>query len=177
VSQTRRWTLTAGLAAVVAAGTLRVVRAAEPAMLVVEVTGELPGFKNADLPRFVARQMAAAGVGEWRFRPRPLAAMEVTDWVQWRFRRNAYAGGDLRRVIPIPSVSRTFGAHYLVTAELRLFLGGQYETMTFGQATVQGGDQDPDLAEFLAKVTQALLGPAGAYRALMGPAAGASAQR
>jgi len=138
-------------------------------VVIVETTGELPGFKNSDLPAYVAQQMSAADLDGWRFRRRPVAAMELIDWVEWRFRWNPYAGGDVRRIIPIPSIARTFGARYLISAELRLYLGGDYETMTFGQATVQGGPNDSELAAFIAKLSQSLF---GAYRMLSGNVGG-----
>jgi hypothetical protein len=61
---------------------------------------------------------------------------------------------------------RTFSAHRPVTIEARLFLNGQYQTLAEKQAVVQGGPDDPDLAAAVASVTQNLLGPQGAFRAI-----------
>jgi len=171
---TRRAMMLRAGAALALAGALRssMARAAagDPfTIVIVETTGELPGFKNTELPAYVAQQMSAADLDGWRFRRRPVAAMELIDWVEWRFRWNPYAGGDVRRFIPIPSVSRTFGARYLISAELRLYLRGEYETMTFGQATVQGGPNDSELAAFIAKLSRSLF---AAYALLSGNSAG-----
>ena len=61
---------------------------------------------------------------------------------------------------------RGFGVHRPVTVEARLYLKGEYQTLVEQQAIVQGGPDDPELASVVAKVTQNLLGPSGAYRAM-----------
>ena len=59
-----------------------------------------------------------------------------------------------------------FGAHRPVTIEARLYLNGEYQTLVEEQAIIEGGPDDRDLAVAVAKVTQDLLGPSGAYRAI-----------
>ena len=61
---------------------------------------------------------------------------------------------------------RTFAAHRAITIEARLYLNGEYQTLVKQQAVVQGGPGDPDLATAVASVTQNLLGPQGAFRAI-----------
>ena len=71
----------------------------------------------------------------------------------------------------IPAVHKLFGARYLVSVEVRLYLDGQYQTQTFGQVATQGGDRDPELANFVMQQTENLLGLNSAYRSIdMGPA-------
>jgi hypothetical protein len=58
------------------------------------------------------------------------------------------------------------GVHRPVTIEARLYLNGQYQTLVQRQAVIQGGPDDPDLVRAIASVTENLLGPSGAYRAI-----------
>jgi len=61
---------------------------------------------------------------------------------------------------------RTFAAHRAITIEARLYLNGEYQTLVKQQAAAQGGPGDPALATAVASVTQNLLGPQGAFRAI-----------
>ena len=61
---------------------------------------------------------------------------------------------------------RTFGVHRPITIEARLYLDSEYQTLVEKQAIIQGGPDDPDLAQAVASLTQNLLGPSGAYRAV-----------
>lgn len=145
--------------------------------LAVEAKSELPGFRIAEAGPFLARQMTRASVTGWRFMPQDTAAT-APDRVEWRFELLPYATGNIRQVIPTPGVQKLFGARRLVSAEARLYLGGQYQTVTLGQAAIQGGADDPALGELVASVTQNLLGERGAYHAIdITPAHGAAATR
>jgi hypothetical protein len=134
--------------------------------LSVEASGALPGFRIADASSYLAAEMAKAHLDGWDFVPSAPAAAPAADRVEWRFRLNPYAGGSVRQIIPIPALSRVFGIHRLLTAELRLYLGGDYQTMSFGEATIQGGADDKELAAFITKLTENLLGAHGAYRSI-----------
>lgn len=145
--------------------------------LAVEAKGELPGFRIAEAGLFLARQMTKAGVTGWHFMPQDAVAT-APDRVEWRFELLPYAAGNIRQIIPMPGVQKLFGARRLVSAEARLYLGGQYQAVTLGQAAIQGGADDPALGELVASVTQNLLGERGAYHAIdMTPAHGAAAPR
>jgi hypothetical protein len=100
------------------------------------------------------------------FRAAASTASLAANRVEWRLRLNPYAGGAVRQIIPIPAISRVFGAHRLITAELRLYLNSDYQTMSFGEATIEGGADDKDLAAFVTKLTENLLGAHDAYRAI-----------
>jgi len=79
---------------------------------------------------------------------------------------NPYAGGEVRNFIRPHMAERIFTAHRPITIEARLYLNGQYQTLVEKQVIVQGGPDDPDLAAAVAAVTQNLLGPQGAFRAI-----------
>jgi hypothetical protein len=139
--------------------------AAAPLTLQVEVSDTLPGFHIGDLPRYLALHMAEARLEDWRFEP--IADKDsAPNRVQWTFKFNPYAGGEVRNFTRPHMAERTFGAYRPVTIEARLFLNGQYQTLVEKQAVLQGGPGDPDLAAAVASVTQDLLGPRGAFRAI-----------
>jgi hypothetical protein len=137
--------------------------------LTVEASGELPGFDMADVPPYLISRMLDAGVEGWAFAP--AQASRTANRVEWRFHLNPYASGSVRQIVPIPAVRRLFGARYLVSAEVRLYLNGDYQTQTFGQVAIDGGDRDPELANFVVQQTENLLGANSAYRSIeLGPA-------
>src|SRR5437588_7819696 len=139
--------------------------AAAPLTLQVEAADTLPGFHLGDLPRYLALHMAEARLSDWRFEPAADKG-SAPDRVQWTFKLNPYAGGEVRNFTRPHMAERTFGAYRPVTIEARLFLNGQYQTLVEKQAVLQGGPGDPDLAAAVASVTQDLLGPRGAFRAI-----------
>jgi hypothetical protein len=135
--------------------------------LSVTTDGPLPGFGDASASPWLAVEMDQAGVSGWDFSP---ATGAPPDRVEWHFAPIAYAGGNVRQFFPMPQVQRMFGNLHMVSAEVRLYLGDQYQTLMFGQAVIQGGAQDKALAAFVVRMTQQLLGEHGAYRSIdMGP--------
>ena len=139
--------------------------AAAPLTLQVEASDTLPGFHIGDLPRYLALHMAEARLEDWRFEP--IADKDsAPNRVQWTFKLNPYAGGEVRNFTRPHIAERTFGAYRPVTIEARLFLNGHYQTLIEKQAIFQGGPNDPDLAAAVSAVTQNLLGPQGAFRAM-----------
>ena len=139
--------------------------AAPPQTLRVEVSDTLPGFNVSDLPRYLALHMAEARLADWRFEPAADSGA-AADRVEWTFKMNPYAGGEVRNFMRPHMAERTFSSHRPVTIEARLFLNGQYQTLVEKQVVLQGGPGDPDLAAAVASVTQNLLGPQGAFRAV-----------
>jgi hypothetical protein len=124
-------------------------------MLAVQASGELPGFRIEDSAPWLAAQMEKAG-GGWRFAPRSGDAA-APDRVEWTFEILPYAGGQVRQFFPMPGASKILGAKRLIAAEVKLYIKGQYQTVTLGQEAVAGGDNDPILAAFITRVTQNLL--------------------
>jgi hypothetical protein len=132
----------------------------------------LLGVHHSALARFLTERMAGVGLKEWRFEPAE-ADIAASDRVEWTFRLNPYAGGEIRHFSPTSAYQSQVGGHRPITIETRLYLHGEYQALVEKQAVVQGGPNDPDLAAAVASVTQKLLGPSGAYRAIdagQGPA-------
>ena len=141
------------------------VPAAAASILEVKASNVLPGFHRSELARYLAQHMTEARLSDWRFAPG--AGDDVAaDRVEWSFKLNPYAGGEVRRVGGSLSREGRLASHRPVTIEAKLYLKGEYQTLVEQQAIVEGGPNDPDLAAAIASVTQNLLGPAGAYRAI-----------
>jgi hypothetical protein len=133
---------------------------ADPATLTVMADGPLPGFRANAATAFLASWMDAAGQGQWEF-----AAGTGTppNRVEWHFTLYPYAGGEVRRFIPLPAQQRVFGPHRLLTARLELYLGDQYQTQVYGQALVTGGPDDVALGGLVDGLTRQLT---AGYRAI-----------
>jgi hypothetical protein len=139
--------------------------AAEPITLKVEAIRGLPGLPHSALSRFLAAHMAEVRIADWRFAPAAGDA-SAPDRVEWTIRLNPYAGGEVRNFVHTLFYEQRLGVHRPVTIEARLYLNGQYQTLVQKQAVIQGGPDDPDLVRAVASVTENLLGPSGAYRAI-----------
>lgn len=122
--------------------------------LQVQASGELPGFRIGDAAPYLAAAMGKAGTG-WRFAPRNMGEA-APDRIEWTFTLLPYAGGQVRQLFPMAGMQRMLGPHRLVGAQAKLFLEGQYQTEIIGQEAVQGGDDDPELANFLMDLTRNL---------------------
>ena len=139
--------------------------AAEPTTLIVEATRGLPGLHHSALSRLLAAHMAEVGLADWRFVPAAGDA-SAPDRVEWTIRLNPYAGGEVRNFVHTLFYEQRLGVHRPVTIEARLYLNGQYQALVQKQAVMQGGPDDPELVGAVASVTENLLGPSGAYRAI-----------
>ena len=62
----------------------------------VEASGAPPGFLNADLPRYLAQQMAEARPTGWSFEPIADRG-DPPNRVEWSFKWDPYAGGEVHR--------------------------------------------------------------------------------
>ena len=133
--------------------------------LQVEAPHGLPGLHHSALARFIAARMAQVGLADWRFEPAAGSAV-AADRVEWSFKLNPYAGGEVRSFGHTVTQDWGFGVHRPITIEARLYFNGEYQTLVEQQALVQGGPDDPDLAAAVASATRNLLGPSGAYRAI-----------
>ena len=138
--------------------------AGAPLTLQVETSDTLPGFHLGALPRYLALHMGEARLADWRFEPAADKG-SAPDRVEWKFKLNPYAGGEVRNFIRPHMAERIFAEHRPITIEARLYLKGQYQTLVEKQAVVQGGPDDPDLAAAVASITENLLGPQGAFHA------------
>lgn len=147
---------------------------AQPSIaLAVVARDTLPGFRKADATRFLADQMRLADAPGWSFAATAESTPPPHNRIEWRFELDPYAGGGIRQFFPIPGQQRLFGARHLITAQAMLYLDDEYQTLMFGQAAIMGGAEDKELAAFIQRMTQQLLGEKGAYRSIdmSGPAA------
>ena len=155
----------AGWLALVAALVPGTSAAAALTTLQVEATSGLPGFHRGELQRYLVLHMAKVGLGDWRFEPNAEGG-SARDRVEWTFKLNPYAGGEVRSFVHTLVYQSRFGIYHPITIEARLYLNGEYQTLVEQQAIVQGGPDDAELATAIAGITQNLLGPKGAYRAI-----------
>jgi hypothetical protein len=124
--------------------------------VVVEVTGDVPGFASPDeLARFLAAKMTGASPS-WHFVTTAASASKPVDRVEWTLKivKVVWPGGTSRGV-RLATVSRTY-----VKAEVRLYLHDRYQMTMSSQSGADGGPTE--LAEMAANVTRSLLASAEA---------------
>lgn len=122
--------------------------------IAVDASGELPGLEIASAPTWLSEQMNHAGLADWQFTARD-EGLAAPDRIEWRFELLPYAGGGVRQFFPQPGAA-ALKARHMLSAEVRLYLGGQYQTMILGQEAVAGGASDAVLADFIARTTKTL---------------------
>ena len=133
---------------------------AQTSTVAVVVSGELPGFRTGDAAPWLAGRMAEAGLDHWRFVPGD-SAHPAPNRIEWDFELLPYAGGEVRRFFPMGEARGAMdvhlqGRHHLISAEARLFLDGEYQTVTLAQDQVKGGADDQDLIDFIVRTTRML---------------------
>ena len=138
---------------------------ATPITLQVETFHGLPGLHHSALSRFLVAHMADAGLPDLRFEPAQ-GDIAAPNRVEWTFRLNPYAGGEVRQFVRGPVAEQGFREHRPVTIEVRLYLNGEYQTLVEQQAMIQGGPNDAEFAAAVVSATKSLLGPSGAYRGI-----------
>jgi hypothetical protein len=132
--------------------------AAQTTTITVAAAGDLPGFHTEEAAPWLAARMAEAGLDHWRFISGTPAA---PNRIEWNFELLPYAGGEVRRFFPMAESRGTTdvhlqGKHHLISAEAKLFLDGEYQTVTLAQEAVKGGADDRDLADFIVRTTRML---------------------
>jgi hypothetical protein len=132
--------------------------------IAVEADGELPGFEIADAAPWLAQQMDQAHLPDMQFVTRN-PGLAAPNRVEWRFDLLPYAGGGVRQFFPQPGAA-ALKVRYLVAAQVRLYLRGQYQTLVINQGAVVGGAGDTVLADFIIRTTRSL---EGAWRATEAP--------
>jgi len=100
--------------------------------------------------------MAQARLADWRFKP-IAGGSNPPNRVEWSFKLDPYAGGEVRSFVPLSTGERLFGVHRPITIEVRLYLRGKYRRLVSEQAIIEGGRHDPDLAAVVARLTRNLL--------------------
>lgn len=109
--------------------------------LAIEVGGDIPGFKPADLPAWIAIQMERSDL-PWSFTPAKPGAT-APHRVIWRFTTIAGQG-------------RFKGLHF-VSAQARLYRYTQHERTMMDQTEIKGGPLDPKFGPFITEMTRELL--------------------
>ena len=133
--------------------------------LEVEGSGALPGFHSSEQLRgYLALHMRQARPVSWRFEAAATDDAPAPDRVKWRFKLDPYAGGEVRSFVP--PYTETIGVHRPITIEAWLYLNGKYGRLVKKKAIIEGGPDDPDLAAAVANLTQKLLSPSDAHRAI-----------
>jgi hypothetical protein len=133
---------------------------AQTTTVAVVATGNLPGFRTGDADPWLAAHMAQAGLDHWRFVPGD-STDAAPNRIEWDFEVLPYAGGEVRRFFPMAESQGSMdvhiqGRHHLISAEARLFLDGEYQTVTLAQQAVKGGAEDKDLIDFIVSTTRML---------------------
>jgi hypothetical protein len=91
--------------------------------LKVVASNGLPGFHRAELSGYLASHMAEDRLTDWCFEPAAEAG-PAPDRVEWSFKFNPYAGGEVRRLVRSLIDERSFHSHRPITIEARLYLKG-----------------------------------------------------
>ena len=125
--------------------------------VVVEVTGDVPGFANQDqLARFLADKMTGA-TPSWHF-VTAAGPSKPQNRVEWTFKtvKVVWPGGTSRGV-RLATVSRTY-----VKTEVRLYLQDHYQMTMSSQSSAD--DTKTELVEMAANVTHSLVASADAAK-------------
>jgi hypothetical protein len=109
--------------------------------LVIEVDGDIPGFKPAELSAWIAIQMERSDL-PWSFTPAKAGAA-APHRVIWQFTTIAGQG-------------RFKGVHF-VSAQARLYRYTQHERTMMDQTEIKGGKLDPKFGPFITEMTRELL--------------------
>ena len=133
---------------------------AQTIAVAVVAAGNLPGFRTEDAAPWLAARMEGAGLDHWRFVAGD-PAHPAPNRIEWDFELLPYAGGEVRRFFPMAESQGSMdvhiqGRHHLISAEAKLFLDGEYQTVTLAQDEVKGGANDQDLVDFVVRTTRML---------------------
>jgi hypothetical protein len=129
-------------------------------VLLVSVSGDVPGFGARGLRRYVIARMQTAipqfgSLEALAPRATPPAA---ADRIEWTFKLYPYAGGSVRRYGSlVRPTDIPFGVHRRITAEARLFRDGELRSSASADARIHGGARDHDLALLVGNVARSLV--------------------
>lgn len=137
---------------------------ATASFLTVVSSGPVPGFTSAEVPAYLSAVMTDTALENWTFGPVASDFAPPANRVEWSFRVD---GADAAKP-GAPAAKRRFVARQLLLIEARLYLNGEFQTVTTNQVDVYGGSEDQELAATIRRVSQSLLGAQGAYQAIYG---------
>ncbi len=120
--------------------------------VVIEVSGKVPGFTQAQLATYLARKMQEETAAPWHFAAGEPGVEHAPNRVVWSFKtlRKVWEGG-VHNGFPAPTNSVTY-----LRAEVKLYLNGAYQMTMDTHPSVSGGSDDKALAEMVHNVSHAL---------------------
>lgn len=131
---------------------------ASPERVAVETAGDVPGLGEAELGRYVAKEMNAADAGPWQFFADGTSGIAPGDRVEWSFTTGPSADGALRNYgFSRAMMARLLDAHHYVTVAAKLYRHGQYLTTTLGHVTIGPALPHHDLTALIGKMTRRLV--------------------
>lgn len=124
----------------------------DPSFVVVEVSGNFPGFTQTQLAANLARGMHEEIAGPWRFSAGKPGAAPAPNRVTWSFKtlRMVWKGGS-HRGITSPENSTVY-----LSAEVKLFLNDTYQMTMITHPSVSGGSDEKALLEMAHDVAHTL---------------------
>ncbi len=141
---------------------------ASASFLTVVSSGKLPGFAGTDVPAYLSAIMTDAALDHWSFEPASSDFAPPANRVEWSFR---IEGEDAAAPtsVAVAATKRRYVARQLLLVEARLYLNGEFQTVTTTQADIYGGPDDKELAAVVRRMSELLLGTTGAYHAIHSP--------
>lgn len=120
--------------------------------IVLEVSGDIPGFTQEQLTNYLARRMQEETPTPWHFIEGKSGNEHAPNRVVWSFKtlREVWKGGT-HSGFPSPTNSVTY-----LRAEVKLFMKGTYQMTVDMHPTVSGGADDKILPVMVRHATQAL---------------------
>ncbi len=120
--------------------------------VVVEASGNVPGFTATELASYLAGRLHEDAPAPWQFSAAKPSMEPAPNRVVWAFKtlRKDWKGGS-HRGFPSPTNSASY-----LSAEVKLYLKGTYQTTMLTQPSVSGGPDDEALASMVDDVAHAL---------------------
>ena len=126
--------------------------ASDPHVVVVEASGNVPGFTHAQLGAYLASRMHEETTASWEFLAGQPGAAPAPNRVVWSFRtlRTEWKGGS-HKGFPSPTSSVTY-----LSAEVKMYLNNTYQMTMSVRPSVNGRSDDKALGEMVRNVAHGL---------------------
>ena len=120
--------------------------------VVVETSGNVPGFTPPELAAYLARRMHEETAGPWQFSAGGRGAEPGPNRVVWSFKtlRVVWKGGSHR------GFSAQENSVSYLSAEVKLYLSGDYQMTMLTHPSASGGSDDTALSEMVRDVARAM---------------------
>jgi hypothetical protein len=125
---------------------------ADSQIVVVEVSGHVPGFTQAQLATYLALKMHDEIAAPWQFSVKQPGAAPASNRAVWSFKtlRSEWKGGS-HKGFPSPTHSVSY-----VSAEVKLYLKNAYQMTVLAEPSVSGGPDDKMLSAMVHSVAHTL---------------------